>query len=397
MNDIIKRAEYEVLTSRINELRKFIQVIVGPRQVGKTTMVTQVIENLSIPYKFYSAEGIFLTENWLESIWQSARQEIMTQQYSEMLLVIDEVQKIPNWSERIKQEWDYDTRMHIPLKVVLLGSSRMMIMSGLTESLAGRFEIIHMTHWTYSEMQEAFGWDLNQYIYFGGYPGAADLIGDEDRWRHYVQYSLLETAISTDVLLTSNVYKPALLRQLFVLACAYSSEELSYRKIMGQLQDAGNVTTLANYIQLLNEANLVCGLQKFSRDTARKYSSSPKFQVYNNALLNVSNQLSFNEVLIQPQQWGRLVESAVGAYLINEAVKHNMNVYYWRESNAEVDYIVEYNKKIIAIEVKSNGAKNNMGLPLFKDKFKPHSAFIVGEAGISLDTFLKTDTRLFFQ
>lgn len=397
MSGFIERAENKILAERIRQSRKFIQVIVGPRQVGKTTMVKQVIDSLEMPVRVYSAENIILSEDWLEGIWQAARQEIQTQHYEQMLLVIDEVQKIPNWSEKIKREWDFDTWNNIPLKVVLLGSSRMMIMNGLTESLAGRFELIRMTHWTYQEMQEAFGWDLQTFIYFGGYPGAADMIEEEDRWRSYVQDSLLETAVSQDVLQTSNVYKPALLKQLFVLACTYSSEELSLRKVMGQLQDAGNATTLAAYLQLLGEANLVCGLQKYAKDTARKYSSSPKFQVYNNALLNVYNSFSFDAARINPQQWGRQLESAVGAYLLNEAEKHHLQITYWRENNAEVDYVVEYRGKTIAIEVKSNGVRTNAGLHIFQEKYHPHAAFVVGDAGIPSDIFLKSDIRQFFQ
>lgn len=393
---MIERAEIQVLIQRVKEPRKTIQVVVGPRQVGKTTMVKQMLQKIDMPYQFYSAENILLTEGWIEQIWQTARQELSIRKYGELLLVIDEVQKIPNWSEQVKKEWDKDTWHNIPLKVVLLGSSRLMIMNGLTESLAGRFELIRLMHWTFLEMKEAFGWDLFTYIYYGGYPGAAEYINDEERWRSYVEDALLEAAINKDILQTSNVYKPALLRQLFQLSCAYSSEELSLRKIIGQLQDAGNVTTLANYINLLSEANLVSGLQKFARDTARKYNSSPKFQVFNNALMNVYNQTTFQQVRLTPQLWGREVESAVGAYLLNEAEKYHANVYYWREGNAEVDYIVQYRQQYIAIEVKSNGERTNAGLKLFIQQFKPKSAFIVGDEGLPLETFLQTNIKDLF-
>ncbi|MBR1786369.1 MAG: ATP-binding protein [Paludibacteraceae bacterium] len=397
MSSIIQRSENKVLEARINEPRKFIQVIIGPRQVGKTTMVKQVIEKQKMPVRYYSAENIVITENWIENIWQSARMEMRTQHYPQLLLVIDEVQKVSNWSEKIKNEWDSDTWNNIPIKVILLGSSRMMIMHGLTESLAGRFEIIRMSHWTYTEMQEAFDWSLSDFIYFGGYPSTAEMINDENRWRQYVQDSLLEASINKDVMQTSNIYKPALLRQLFVLSCSYSTDELSFRKVMGMLQDAGNATTLASYLQLLDEANLVCGLQKYAHDKARKYSSSPKFQVYNNALLNVYNQYSYQDVRMNPQQWGRQVESAVGAYLLCEAEKQHMQVFYWRENNAEVDFVVENRGQVIGIEVKSNGVRSNAGLHLFQEKYNPKAVFVVGDAGIPLHIFLKSKLKDFFE
>lgn len=394
---MIQRAEIKELIKRLKEPRKFIQVIVGPRQIGKTTMVSQAMEQIDIPHLFFSADNIFASDEWLAEKWQSARLMVQSQGLAQLIVVIDEVQKIPNWSERVKKEWDLDTFNHLPIKLVLLGSSRLMIMNGLTESLAGRFELIRMTHWTWSEMQEAFGWDLNTYIYYGGYPGAAEMITDEDRWRNYVENAILEASINKDVLQTSNIYKPALLRQLFTICCAYSGEELSFRKMLGNLQEAGNATTLANYLQLLSEANLVSGLQKYARDKARKYSSTPKLQVFDNALMNVYNQTTFATVRTDAALWGRQVESAVGSYLLSQAEKHRMQVYYWRENNAEVDFILQRGLSIVAIEVKSNNARTNAGLHLFNSKYKPLQAFVVGNEGIPLADFLQTDLRLLFR
>ena len=130
---MIQRAEIKELTERLNEPRKFIQVIIGPRQVGKTTMVSQAMEQIDIPHLFFSADNIFASDEWLAEKWQSARLMIQTQRLSELVVVIDEVQKIPNWSERVKKEWDLDTINDIPIKLVLLGSSRLLIMTGLTE------------------------------------------------------------------------------------------------------------------------------------------------------------------------------------------------------------------------------------------------------------------------
>lgn len=394
---MIQRVEIKELTERLKEPRKFIQVIVGPRQVGKTTMVTQALEQIDIPHLFFSADNIFASDEWLAEKWQSARLMLQSQGLEQLIVVIDEVQKIPNWSERVKKEWDLDTFNHLPIKLVLLGSSRLMIMNGLTESLAGRFELIRMTHWTWSEMHEAFGWDLDTYIYYGGYPGAAEMIADEDRWRNYVENAILEASINKDVLQTSNIYKPALLRQLFTICCAYSGEELSFRKMLGNLQEAGNATTLANYLQLLSEANLVSGLQKYARDKARKYSSTPKLQVFDNALMNVYNQTTFATVRTDAALWGRQVESAVGSYLLSQAEKHRMQVYYWRENNAEVDFILQRGLSVVAIEVKSNNAGTNAGLHLFSNKYKPLQAFVVGNEGIPLTDFLQTDLRLLFR
>lgn len=394
---MIQRTEIKELTERLKEPRKFIQVIVGPRQVGKTTMVSQAMEQLGIPHLFFSADNIYASDEWLAEKWQSARLMVQSQRLEQLILVIDEVQKIPNWSERVKKEWDLDTFNHQPIKPVLLGSSRLMIMNGLTESLAGRFELIRMTHWTWSEMHEAFGWDIDTYIYYGGYPGAAEMIANEERWRSYVENAILEASINKDVLQTSNIYKPALLRQLFTMCCAYSGEELSFRKMLGNLQEAGNATTLANYLQLLAEANLVAGLQKYARDKARKYSSTPKLQVFDNALMNVYNQTTFGSVRTDAALWGRQVESAVGSYLLSQAEKHRMQVYYWRENNAEVDFILQRGLSVVAIEVKSNNARTNAGLHIFNSKYKPLQAFVVGNEGIPLTDFLQTDLRLLFR
>jgi hypothetical protein len=313
------------------------------------------------------------------------------------LLVIDEIQKIPNWSETVKAEWDRDTRENRNLKVILLGSSRLLIQKGLTESLAGRFELIRMSHWSYAEMRDCFGWNLLQYIYYGGYPGAAQYVSDEMRWRRYVKDALIEPSISRDVLLNSSIMKPQLMRQLFELGCSYSGEELSLTKISAQLQDAGNVTTLAGYLHLLDECELLCGLQKYAKDNARKYNSVPKFQVYNSALRNVYIDADFEEVVTNPTVWGRYVESAIGAYILSQAQICNYKVYYWREKDNEVDYVLVRNNKIVAIEVKSGRRVMNAGLPKFANLYKPFHTLIVGSAGISTEEFLSMDLNYLFK
>lgn len=392
-----KRAHYSVVRRRIEETRAFIQVLAGPRQVGKSTLMNQVLEEVALPYTLEAADAIpSANSQWISDVWDSARSKMDFRKESEHLLVIDEIQKLSNWSEVVKKEWDRDTREQRNLKVIILGSSRMMLMKGLTESLAGRFELIRMGHWDYAEMRDAFGWTLDQYIYFGGYPGTARLIEDEARWKRYVGDSLVESAISKDVLMTSTIYKPALLRQLFELGCSYSGELLSLNKMLGQLQDAGNVTTLAGYLQLLDQCGLLAGLQKYANDDARKYASIPKYQVYNNALHSLYAGTSFEAERLNPKHWGRWVESAVGAYLLNHTENVGYKVYYWREKADEVDFTLVKNGKVIAIEVKSGRRGSNNGLSLFREQFHPLRSFIVGTNGIPVEEFLTTDlTRLF--
>lgn len=387
-----QREQYSTLYERIVEPRRFIQVVAGPRQVGKSTLVKQVISALTIPYTMESADGVGETNGeWISSVWEGVRQQMLFRNEKEHLLVIDEIHKVNNWSEIVKREWDSDTFADRNIKVVILGSSRLLLKKGLTESLMGRFELIRMPHWNYREMHEAFGWDINQYIYFGGYPGGATLIGNERRWRGYVTDAIIAPSIEKDVILTSTIYKPALMRNLFELGCTYSGEELSLNKVLGQLQDAGNVTTLSNYLTILNECHLLGGLQKYARDKARKYNSVPKFQVYNSALLSALNGKSYEQAFTDSKQWGRWVETAVGAYLINNADLVGYKLYYWREAANEVDYILERQGETIAIEVKSGHRTTNKGLPLFRERFNPRHAIIVGSGGIPVEEFLQLD------
>lgn len=384
------RSQIQVVEKRINESRKFIQVIVGPRQVGKTTLVSQMLEKISTPYTFESADGAPSTNSiWIVQLWEAARLIMSSTGVQEYLLVIDEIQKIDNWSEIVKQQWDKDTRDGVNIKVIILGSSRLLIQKGLTESLAGRFEVIHMPHWSYAEMSEAFGWNLSQYIYFGGYPGSAPLIEDEIRWGNYINDSLIETSISKDILMLTRVDKPALLKRLFEVGSLYSGQILSYSKLVGELQDAGNTTTLSHYLGLLSDSGLLAGIEKYAGNVIRQRSSSPKFQVFNNALLSAQSHERFDEIQINPKQWGRLVESAVGAHLINYSVTERFQLYYWREGNNEVDFVLEHRGKIVAIEVRSGSKAINRGMDLFAQKYNSAKVLMVGTGGIPLDLFLK--------
>lgn len=395
---MFKRQQASVLQSRIGEPRRFIQVIAGARQVGKSTMVKQVVNELTIPHLLTTAEDApDKNPQWIRYVWQQARQSLRLNNYSEFLLVIDEIHKLDNWSEVVKAEWDADSMRDVNIKVVLLGSSRLLIKDGLNESLAGRYELIEMEHWSYNEMREAFGMTIDQYVYYGGYPGAFSLIDDEKRWRKYMHDAIIEPAITKDVLTTKRVLKPALLRQLFLLGCSYSGELLSFNKILGQLQDAGNTATLANYLQLLDESKLLAGLQQYAADDARKYKSVPKYQVYNSGLLSATNSLNFNDAYLDPQQWGRWVETAVGAYLINHADRLEYKLNFWRHDGNEVDFVLQSSKKLVAIEVKSGRRQNNQGLPMFSERFHPDVELVVGGEAFSLEQFLMLNIEQLFE
>lgn len=392
-----KRTEYQIIKERIKESRKFIQVVMGARQIGKSTVVKQVLNDLDEPYRMFSADNVPTTNSaWISDCWAATRSLKENKGWDSIVLVIDEIQKITNWSEVVKKEWDADTFNDTNIKVLLLGSSRVLLEKGLSESLAGRFEEIRMTHWSYQEMKECFGFTLDQYIFYGGYPGAAPLIHDEDRFSQYIQSAIIEATINKDILMDTPISKPALLRQTFELGAAYSGEILSLNKMLGSLQDAGNTVTLASYINLLNESGLLCGLQKYSIDLARRRASIPKLQVYNNALKMVYSPLTFEEVLVDRKSWGRIVESCIGAYLVSQSFVHRFEVFYWRERDDEVDFILRKKGSVIAIEVKSNAEKKTAGLEKFKQLFQPKKAFIVGDGGISIEDFLSMDIRKLF-
>jgi len=386
-----RRAQGDELRRRLlNEPRRFIQVVAGPRQVGKTTLVQQVAEDFGAAFRYASADEPTLRgAEWIVQQWDAAR--ILARESSEqaVVLALDEIQKIPNWSETVKRLWDEDTWSGLPLRIVILGSAPLLVARGLTESLAGRFELLHTPHWSFAEMRDAFGFDVDQYIWFGGYPGAAPLIADSDRWRRYITDSLIETSLSRDVLLLTRVDKPALLRRLFELACNYSGQILSFTKMLGQLQDAGNTTTLAHYLDLLSGAGMVRGLQKFVGDAARGRGSSPKLQVMNTALMSAMSGLSLAEARTNRAYWGRQVESAIGAHLANAAACGQCELYYWRERSDEVDFVIRSGSKVVAVEVKS-GTKglNNKGAGAFAMKFGAARLLLVGANGIAIEEFL---------
>ena len=392
------RPYYTIVRERLLEPKNKMQVIAGPRQVGKSTLVEQVCQSLELPSFIFNADAIPADDNdWIRRVWESVRIQVRNQSLSEAILVIDEIQKLKQWSEVVKREWDADIRNKVPIKVLLLGSSRLLLRKGLTESLAGRYELIRMGHWSYPEMRDAFGFTLEQWIYFGGYPGAADYIADMRRWKKYIKDSLVAPAIEKDVIMTSNIYKPTLMKQLFELGCSYSSEQISLTKLLGQLQDAGNVTTLSSYLEVLRQCNLLTGLHKYAFDEARKRQSIPKILTYNNALMTAYRGKGLERDMADPMVWGRWTESAVGAYLLDFAEEQDAHVYYWRDRNDEVDFIVECQGDVVAIEVKSGRRGMNSGLPEFVRRYHPYRSFVVGTDGVPLTTFLQMDLTTLFE
>ena len=381
-----------LLLARLTEPRRLIQFIGGPRQVGKTTLVQQVLQQALVSSVYVSADEPNIRDAaWLAAQWDRARIQTADAGSEGSVLVIDEVQKVSGWSETVKRLWDEDNRAGLPLRVVILGSAPLLMTRGLTESLAGRFETLHLGHWSFAEMRDAFGWDLETYFYFGGYPGAAHLAHDHERWRNFIVNSMIETTIARDVLLMSRIEKPALFRRLFDLGCRYSGQILSYTKMLGQLQDAGNTTTLAHYLDLLSSAGMLAGLQKFSGSAVRQRAASPKLQVLNTALMTAQSGMSPSDVSADREYRGRLVESAVGAHLANAAAAGDCELTYWRERSREVDFVIRTGRVVIAIEVKSGRAPSAFpGLGEFAATFKESKGLVVGGDGIPLEEFLAT-------
>lgn len=387
---MFERAHLQLVTERVLEPRNFIQVLMGPRQVGKTTLAGQLVKQINIPWLLESADDIPASNTkWLEQIWESGRLKLRSLAAQELLIIIDEIQKVPKWSETVKKLWDEDSLSGTGIKLLLLGSSRLLLQQGLSESLAGRFEVIHMNHWSYAEMNGSFGWNSYKYAWFGGYPGSAVLTGDEERWKRYIRDSIIEASVSRDILMLTRIDKPALMKRLFEIGCLYSGRILSYTKIQGQLQDAGNTTTLSHYLGLLDAAGLLGGIEKYSANIIRKRASSPKFQVYNNALVSSQRTEDFDEISVNPREWGHIVESAIGTHLLNSSVSENFSVYYWRERSHEVDFVLERKGKIIAIEVKSafSGGKR-AGVDAFNKLFHPDRTYLIDNKSLSWQDFL---------
>ncbi len=411
-----QRTQVRTIVRRLAEKPHRLIAVFGPRQTGKTTIVRQVLRQIDLKHRYLAVDspnslGPPLPSNvsgttipfsevkdtdWLVRNWREARQD--ANRFGQgFVLVFDEIQKIPDWSETVKGLWDADRSSDCPLHVVILGSAPLLMQSGLRESLAGRFELIRVTHWSFPEMSEAFDFDLNHYLYFGGYPGAVPFVRDPERWRDYVLNALVEPSVEKDLLAMTRVDKPALLRQLFELGRIYSGQILSYTKMLGQLQDAGNTTTLARYLDLLSSTGLLTGLPKYSNRPLQVKASSPKLNVLNTALLTAGSGYSFKEAQADRTFRGRLVESAVGAHLFNSAAS-DTRLHYWRAAPFEVDFVLQRGFRIIPIEVKSSLKRRPLrGMDEFRRQFNPHRSLLVGKGGIPLDEFLAVSAHRWFE
>ena len=395
-----QRSLLGTLEKKILEKRKFIQVVAGPRQVGKTTLVNQLVAKNLIFSESYAVDGVLNSDGtWINAIWEKMRADMRERGEVDGLLVIDEIQKISNWSEYVKMNWDIDSKNGLNLKLIILGSSRLLLQQGLSESLFGRFEMNYLGHWSFAEMHEAFDIDEEQYIWFGGYPGAVDLISDEARFKSYIANAVIESTLNRDILVLTNIRKPALLSRLLELGSAYSSQILSYNKILGQLNEKGNTSTLAYYVKLLDQSGLVAGLDAYSKKLLKIRASSPKFQVYDTALISASNQMmSFAEAKSDTDYWGRMVESAIGAHLLSLVASNpTVKIFYWREDDNEVDFVLKSGDKIVGIEVKS-GVENRIptGLRSFSKTFSSARTILVGADGMDYRKFLRLSLEQIF-
>ncbi len=381
------------IEKRLREPRGFMQVVVGPRQTGKTTAIEQALKSVGLPSHVGRADDFAGDVRWIESHWQQAR--LLATADQPAVLVLDEIQRIPNWTDTVKRLWDEDSWNEVNLLVVLSGSSSLLLRKGMNDSLTGRFELIESTHWSLSEMSDAFGYDYETFLRLGGYPGAARLKDDVPRWRKYLLDSIVETTISKDVLQMEEIRKPALMRALFLLGSQYSAQEISYRKLLGQLDDKGNTATIAHYLDLLANAGLLSGLQKYAPKALSVRSSSPRLLVHDTALMVSTHGGDMESLCSEPASRGHLVESAVGAYLLARSVREGFEVYWWREGMREVDFVLKKGDQLRAVEVKSGRIKDTKGLVAFCDLYPEAVPLVVGDSNASVEDFLLGKVPLF--
>lgn len=395
-----ERKQVDVIARRMNEPENpLIQVVIGPRQTGKSTMLAQALKRVDLKHHFVSSDdAIVPSVQWVQTEWQQARNMALSTQ-ERVILVIDEIQKVPHWETIVKSLYDADRRNFIDVKPILSGSSSLLLHKGLEDSLMGRFELIRSPHWSLVECAQAFGFTLDQYLYYGGFPGAARLIDDDARWAAYLRDAIIEPTISKDVLEMEPIRKPALLRSVFRLGALYSGQELSYNKMLGQLQDAGNTTTIAHYLELLSKAGMITGLPKFSEKETDRRKSSPRLMVYDTSLMTALSEKGHERIMGESDLRSRIVESAVGARLLARAPEDGFDVFWWREGNDEVDFVVTMGAAITAIEVKGGHETRQSGMAKFLAKYPQAKRIIVGgsSAGAcTVEEFLRDEVELFW-
>lgn len=389
-----ERSFVTTLSDRLRESRRFIQVVIGPRQTGKSTGVSQALGKLSAPVVEYAFDRPRDRRSAkLEEIWGQARE--MLGSSPEVILSLDEIQKVPDWSSTVKFLWDEDTRRGNNIKVVATGSSALTLRGGMAESLKGRFEEIASTQWTLAECRDAFGYSLDDFLFFGGYPGAAALKDEPDRWFAYMHDSIIEPTITQDVLEMETVKKPALLRALFEIGAMYSAREISYRKLLGQLDDRGNTEVISHYLDLLSHAGLLSGLRKYDEKPLRPKTSSPRLLVHDTSLMTAASEEDAEALFANPAQKGHLIETAAGAYLLERSRQERFSVRWWRDRNDEVDFVITKGRKRTAIEVKGGHTRRTKGLGAFVEKYPGTYVLIVGAESCPLEEFLLGNISLF--
>lgn len=380
-----KRKIVPTILSRLAGKAQFLQIVVGPRQVGKTTSTKQIQRSVHIPSVYSAADTAGIPDsNWITTKWLEAR--ALADKHKTALLILDEVQLVDEWQTTVKGLWDVDKQAGRNLHVIITGSSALLLKKG-SESLAGRFEKHELLQWTYYEMHQAFAYTLEDYIIYGGYPGAAALKAEESRWKDYIRSSLIETVLTKDVVALSNISKPSLMQQLFKIACSHPAEIVSYNKFLGQLADVGNVTTLSDYRLLLEYAYLLKTVEKWSISEVSKKASKPKWIIRDNSLITALLNVSLTEVKNLPL-YGRLIENTVISHLL----KLVPNGYYWREKNYEVDHVFEHNGKVYAVEIKAGDRiRTNSGLKEFAKRNPKSATLIIGGNGIPIADVLSAN------
>ena len=384
MKTYLRKRQFEEIVKKLSRGPRFIQAIIGPRQTGKTTLALQLKKSWKGPCIYETADVPGAeNRNWIMELNEAAVKE-SNDKKKESLLIIDEIQKIPGWSDALKYVYDKNERNRVRVRIIILGSSALLMQRGLTESLAGRFEVNRHSHWSFEECRDFYKFNLNDYIYYGGYPGAAKIRKDAKRWQAYIKDSIIETVIAKDVLLMNPVTKPALLRQAFALCLHHPAEIFSYQKMLGQLQDAGNTTTIAFYLRLMANAFFLVPVEKYSGNRVKQKGSSPKVISLDNSIINVVNNRNYGEVMRDLAYKGRLFENAVGSRLYWLAQEEGWEIFYWRERDFEVDYVLSKGDKIVAVEVKSGyPGKAQSALDVFARKYKNVKKIVI--------SFIKND------
>ncbi len=390
-----ERPHVETVVHRLaGDPKRLVVAVTGPRQTGKTTIIRQALRLAGLPYEYVACDqpddpGARRPQRpsleWLVGRWKHARREAEKTDGG-FVLAVDEVQHLEGWSGVMKGLWDQDQATGCPVRVIVSGSAPWSMLIGLHESMMGRFLPVQVSHWSPKEMADAFDFSIDEHLFFGGYPGAAGYRSKVQHWRNYILNAIVAPTIERDIVALTRVDKPSLMRRLMDLASRYSGQPLSYVKMLGQLQDAGNTTTLAHYLDLLSNAGLVMKLDNYSANRIK--ASSPKLNVLNTAVMTAPAGYTFDEARADRSFWGRIVESAVGAHLHNSR-SVGTELHYWRHRNREVDFVLSRGPNVLGIEVKSGLRRASpASLDDFQKRFPGARTLLVGPGGVPLNEFL---------